>query len=446
MIHISQFYSCSSVKLACEMYYICEIGKYLKYNYNECVSLDGVLLHNDLRKSKLWDYFRMAVDEGWVVNHGLEPEVVAINIQFPLDYDMNEISNHMMVLDKVEFDNEDHRMRQTDINYAYRIPQKFQVSFQSKDNGTWFWTISGEEGSKFIENNMAMNHGRADQSWLSLIAMVAVERLLGDKGVERLLLLFDKQTVLNPLAVSYVMLLTEYTNCLTGWCYFKFSDTMDNITVNQLGYTAWYAKGKDLGLLSRFYTATEKRAYMKTLDIIEGDIVMCYERDHQQRRNYVKSIAGCHVAKVLKISETAITFELIHTTKTYFHGKEDFEDKTIAVKKMFGGSYPYSNLRTERKNIDYIDLGIGYLLYNERYFIVDLNECDDARVTRVTDGSRKDTLLLNQNNLIYWILEDYNYSYNRDRFLKKYFENSEPLRDKYLRGETLDEDWYYSES
>lgn len=446
MIHISQFYSCSSVKLACELYYICELGKYLKFNYGECVSLDGVLLHNDLKKSKLWDYFRMAVDEGWVVNHGIEPEVVAITIQFPLVYDYQDISNRLMVLEKVDFDNEDHKMRQIDADYAYRTPQKFQVSFQSMDGGTWFWTISGENGSKFTENNMAMNHGRADQSWLSLIAMVAVERLMGKKGVERLLLLFDRQTVLNPLAVSYVMLLTEYTNCLTGWCYYKFAESMDELTINQLGYTAWYAKGKDLGMLARFYNATEKHAHIKTLDIIEGDIVMCYERDHQQRRNYVKSIAGCHIAKVISISQTTVVLEFIHTTKTYFQGKEDFENKTIAVKKMFAGNYPYASLRTERKSIDLIDLGIGYMLYSEKYFIVDLLECDDTKVTRVTDGKRKDTLLLNQNNLIYWILEDYHYEYNRDRFLKKYFENSEPLRDKYLRGETLDEDWYYSVS
>lgn len=445
MIHVSQFYSCSSVRLACELYYICELGKYLKYKYGECISLDGVLLHNDLKKAKLWDYFRLAVDEGWIVNHGLDAERIAITLQFPLKYDTDAISNRMMCLEPVGFDSEEHHVRQLNVDYDFRHPKKFQVSFKSMDNGVWLWTMHGEDDSKFIENNKAFNHSRADQSWLSLIAMVAVDRLYGT-NVSRLLLLFDNQTILNPLAVSYVMLLTEYTNCLTGWCYFSFTDGVDDSTRNQLGYTAWYAKGRDLGMLSKFYNYKEKLEYMKELDIVEGDLVMCYERNRQQKHNYVKSIVSCHLAKVLEIGSTYIYLELINTTKTYFHGKEDFDDKTIAVKKMFSNKLPYAELRTEKRRFDFLDMGIEYMMYGEKYFMITLSESDDAKVARVSDGVRKDTLLLDQNNLVYWILEDYGYSYNKERFIQKYFTNGEPLRDKYMRGETLNEDWYYSVS
>lgn len=444
MVHISQFYSCSEVKLACELYYICELGKYSKFYHNKSVSLDGVILNSCLKKSKLWNYFRMAVSEGWLCNTGVSQDDIMITAQSPLNYDKLDIVNYLYTLDVVEFDSEDVTKRRNSYDYDTRTPIKSQISFELMTNHAWKWSINGADGKNFNVNNRSLNHNRADQSWLSLIAFVAVNRLF--TGYPDLLgLVFSNNTVLNTLAISYIMILSDETQALTGWCHYALDETISDNTKLQLGYTAWYAKGKDLGMLDRWYSGKEKFAYMKELNIGVGDLIMFYEREKAQKANYIKSIASCHLAKIVSLTDDNIVLELINTVKPYFMGKEDFDDHTIAVKKMYANNPPYMTLSTSKKEFSLADIGVQYYMYSERCFILPLEESDDIKVTRVSDGTRKDTLLLDQNNLIYWILKDYSYEFNEERFLKRYFSNSEPLYTRYMRGEVLEDCYYYTE-
>ena len=83
-VHISQFYSCSEVSLSSELYYLSELGKYLFLNYDRALSIDGVILNSVLKKSLYWDYFRVAVKQGWVVDTNLPSYETDITIQYPL--------------------------------------------------------------------------------------------------------------------------------------------------------------------------------------------------------------------------------------------------------------------------------------------------------------------------------------------------------------------------
>ena len=443
-VHISQFYACSEVTLACELYYICELGKYSKIQHDKPVSLDGVLLNSCLRKSVIWDYFRLAVQEGWLVNTGVSDSKLAINVQQPLNLDKQNISNYLFVLDEVAFDSDDIQKRRIDFDYDIKTPVKSQVSFELMENEKWLWSMNGFEGKNFMLNNRSLNHNHADQSWLSLIAMVAVNRLF--TGYPYVLgLKFSSNLVLNNMAISYVMLLADETQALTGWCFYNLDETISDATQLQLGYTAWYAKGRDMGMLDRWYTSKEKYEYLKQLDIQEGDLVMCYERDKAQRMNYVKSVAGCHLAKVVSLTDDSISLEFINTVKPYFMGKEDFDNHTIAVKKMYQNKLPYTELYTSKFSCSLADLGVEYMMHSERNFIVPLDETTDVKVIRVSDGVRKDTLIVDQNNLTYWILKDYKYKFNEERFLARFFKDEEPLYTRYMRGEELEPCYYYTE-
>ena len=115
----------------------------------------------------------------------------------------------------------------------------------------------------------------------------------------------------------------------------------------------------------------------------------------------------------------------------------------MAVKKMYMGIMPYESLRYQTQTLSLLDVGIEYMLYNEGYFIVPLDACTDVSEQWVTNGVTSDKLLLPQNDLIYWILKDYDVQFNEQRFLARYFSKSEPLYTRYMRGETL-EDCYYA--
>lgn len=443
-VHISQLYACSEVELACELYYICELGKYSKILHDKPISLDGIILNSVIEKSIIWDYFRMAVDEGWLVNTGVPADKLAINVQQPLNFDKRTVVNYLYTIDEVSFDSEDTMKRRVDYEYDLRTPVKSQVSFESMTDSAWVWSIEGADGKHFSTNNKSFNHNRADQSWLSLIAMVAIHRLYTGYP-ERLGLRFSNNAVLNNMAISYIMILDDMTQALTGWCLFNLDDSINEKTILQLGYTAWYAIGRDRGLLNKWYSGKEKYKYMQKLDMQAGDLVMYYERDKAQKMNYIKSIAGCHLAKIKSVSDDSISLQLIHTVKPYFMGKEDFDNHTIAVKKMYINNLPYKEIHTSEVSISLADIGVEYYMFSEKFFITPLDETDDMKVVRVSDGTRKDTLVLDQNNLIYWILKDYDYEFNEERFLKKFFSKEEPVYTRYMRGDVLEDYWYYKE-
>ena len=152
LVHISQFYACSSISQACELYYVCELGKYLYLNYGETLSLDGVLFKSHLKRSQLWDMFRIAVANGWVINTGVNEDDVSISIQNPIDYETKTLANVQIVLDEVPFDREDYEKRRNDVIYNLMTPVKMQVSFKERTGDYWLWTLDGEDDKNFCRN------------------------------------------------------------------------------------------------------------------------------------------------------------------------------------------------------------------------------------------------------------------------------------------------------
>lgn len=441
-IHVSQYYSCSKVKLAAELYYICELGKYSKIEHGHSVDLQGVNLTSALQKSVLWDYFRMAVANGWVTNTGIPAEELTITAQHPLALDKTNHRNLFLTLEVVEYDKDEATNRRQDPDFDLRTPVKSQVSFEKMEPSRWVWSAKGFEGKGFSVNNKSLNHNFADMAWVSLVAMVAVRRLFETDGPKQLELRFSGNMLINSMALSHLMVLDSMTQCLRGWVFYEFDETVSQKTQLQLSYFAWYSMGREFGMVDRWYNGREKLKYMRQLGLAVGDIVLYYEREPEQKMNYIKSIAGCYVAKIVQVNSRDIELELIHTAMPKFAGQEAFDDHTMAVKMMYTEKKPFETLRLSRVSLSMADIGVEYMLYSEHAFIVPLNHATDTVPTRVTDGVRQETLLLDQNNLIYWILEDYDYEYNRDKFLSTYFNGIEPARDRYLRGEVLEESYY----
>lgn len=444
-IHISQFYSCSKVRFASELYYICELGKYCRVEHGHSVDMAGVALTSGLQKSILWDYFRMSVLNGWLTNTGVPAEEIAVTAQHPLTLDKTNHRNLLLTLGAVEYDKEEATNRRQDPDFDLRTPTKSQVSFEKMEPSRWVWSAKGFDGKGFSVNNKSLNHNFADMAWVSLVAMVAVRRLFNRDGPRELLLRFSGNMLINSMALSHLMVLDSMTQCLKGWVSYEFDETVPQKTQLQLSYFAWYSIGREMGMVDRWYNGREKLKYMRQLGLEEGDIVLYYEREPEQKMNYIKSIAGCYVAKIVSVNSRDLELELIHTSMPKFAGKEAFDDHTMAVKMMYTENKPYETIRLSRVSMSMADVGVEYMLYSEHSFIVPLNHATDVVETRVTDGVREETLLLDQNNLIYWILEDYEYEYNRDRFLSTYFNGIVPVRDRYLRGEVLEKSYYPSD-
>lgn len=423
MLHISQFYPCSDVKDACELYYICELGKYLHFNYKEQLSIDGVVLHEVLASSILFDYFRLAIDEGWVTqaNWGYSPlEVTAEN---PLIADTRLVRNVLFTTEDVAFDREDKRKRDEDFLYAYRTPILTQVSFEDQNDEQWLWSIGGKDKRYFNVNNKSFCTSRtSSQNWLSLVAYVAVERMMTGSP-KRLLLEFGSHVCQTRDAIAYLAIMDDSLNCLKNWCYYYIDESVPDMMTKQLSYVAWIKQGEDMGYHSRWYSGKEKMQWCKDNDIQVGDLMMLYEREMAQKIDTVSKIAGCRLVRVDELREDGVRLTAVNCLKTRAQGIADWNDYTTAVKAMFCGKYPYERLTTSSLNLFINDVGFEHLMLHERYFLVPLDKCEDGISTLVDEGV---TMELTQNDFVYWVLKDYDFSFNEARFLDKYFSKRKP--------------------
>lgn len=440
-VHIAQIYLCSKVTLASELFYICELGKYLKYNHDACLSIDGVILDDVLQKSSVWDYFRLAVDEGWVVDSGLTESQYNISADKNYPWTSEELYNILYVCDEVPFDKEDNEKRRFDAEYNLRNPMKKQVSFEVRTNDYWLWTYKGEDGKFSVVNNKAMNNTHSKTCWVSLVAYVAIERLMTNSP-EKLLIQFNATIVQNSKALSYFLSLDDKTSCFFGWCAFNFDNSVTLSDKLHLGYLSWYVEGEDMGYLNRWYSPKEKFEHLKKLDLRVGDVVMLYERNRAQRLNYVKSIASCHLAIIKELDRRKITLLVCNTTKTYAQGKADFDDKTMIVKQMYMNGKPYENFNSTVRSFDISDMGIEYEMYSESYFIVPLTDTVDSRETLIgVKGEAPIKVELPQNEFCYWLLREYDIEFNIERYKQRYIDADEPVYDQYLRDRSVPEQY-----
>ena len=443
-VHISQFYPCSSISIASELCYVCELGKYMFLNHNTQLSLDGVVLDSVLKKSKIWDYFRIMVRSGYICDIGISSIDIDITVQNSIDWSSLQLRNVRFVTDEVSYDYADMRKRSEDLEYDMCTPKPFQVIFTEQRDDIWLLEMNSKNASANTTNAHSLNGQSGKQLWVSLVAYVAVERLVTGKP-NKLLLSFDSAVCVNYKALSYLLSLCDKTSCLYGWCFYMYDQTVTQMERLHQGYVSWYVEGEDLGMLGRFYSSKEKLEYLKKLDIKAGDVVMFYERSKTQKRDYLKAIASCHVAVIKAITSHGFDLLVINTTKLYYQGLYDFNDQTTIVKSMYTSSKPYEKLNATNRHIDFIDCGVEYEMRDELAFIVPLSSCSDSKISLVTDGEHVDKLVLPQNDFIYWLFKDYAVEFNEERFLERYFSARPTLYSMYMENGVVPEEFYFVE-
>jgi hypothetical protein len=436
-VHISQFYNCSKVTSAGELYYICELGKYLNTRFGYVLSLDGVILEDFLKKSHLWDMLRIAIYNGYVKDTNLADADTEISIQSPLRVTKTNFVNILLTEREVKYNREDDLKRKGDSFYDFTTPLFMQFSLKTKTDKAWLWKMSGYLDKFLSTNNSTFNYkGKGRQIWLSMLAYVAVNRLMEHRP-ESFVIHIDSQATYDLFTFSYVITLLNKTDAIKDWVFLYFDEKLSKETYLQLYYCAWYQEGRDLGLTQNFHSIQDKLSYMNKLDITIGDTVLVYVRNKEQSNNYAKSIKSCRIAIIREIKDTKIRVEYINTVKTRQQGVEDWKDMTMKVKQMYGNKNPNDKLSTSIENLNIYDTGIGHLLYDELQFITPLDEAEEFVEQWVSNDKFKDKIRLSQNDLIYWVFKEYKVNFNEDRFLAKYFKGETPLYTRYMNGDRL---------
>ena len=115
---------------------------------------------------------------------------------------------------------------------------------------------------------------------------------------------------------------------------------------------------------------------------------------------------------------------------------------------MYADKKPYEKLNTSIVRTDWYNCGVNHVFYDELEFITPIGEAEDIVISSIpvkgTDYKYR-FIRIPQNDLIYWMLEDYHYEYNKDRFLNTYFNGRTPLKEYYDNHLDLPEIFYLSE-
>lgn len=415
---LNQIYPCSKVELGSELFYICELGKYLQ-THGHVLSLSGIVFSSDLKKSNYWNYLQVAYRNGWLVDmpNSFEESLTPVTLHL--------VKNIQIVEDYVPWSAEEDTRRKTDEEYNTYTPRKKQVIFSTKTDDVWEFSPC-EEGAKNSVNIQSLKDDLISQSFVSLTAYVAVNRLL--TGVPKSFLLAPQLDFLAiTLSFADMTLLFEETNALNGWC---FADTGEEA---RFSYEGWWFKYSDLGYMSRYYTPSEKKAEFKKLGFCKGDVVFLYKRDKCQVLNNIKSISSCNYAIIRDVNKEGLILDVFFTRNTRFGESLKFESYPKELQNMYF-SDSYKNCRHSIKAIPWDTLGIEYMLYDEEFFISCIEKADNLVVQDCTEDLEEREFTLDCVNAIYWLLKDHEIDFDDEMYRKKHFKGVLPMWDAFKQG------------
>lgn len=430
VVHISQFYNCSEISVCSELYYVCELGKNLLMRGNKSLSLNGVVLSDTLRSSRYWDFFRIAVKSGWVINANVNDLSFDISIQSPVDD--SKFNNIFLVEEEYAYDAEDASKRRLDLMYDIMTPKKAHVEFAKRDADKWYFEFSKPSPSGAYSSSKDLNGKFSSQSWVSICAYVAVNRFLHGVPETFFLELGDSVVASKQLPTADILLLYQETDALKGWVNL-FLNVNEHLNL-QCGYQSWWFSKYESGLARREYAAKEKYEYASRLGIKTGDVVMLYERCIEQRFNYIKTISGARMAVVTSISKRGITLNTISNRKSKYSYQQIYDNFTDETKALYcNNSESLGKLRSATIYKDWIDLGVDGMLWSETEFIT-LLQGDDIQTLSIELEGQPVEIVLNEYDTIYWVLKDYDIDFDDERFVKLYYKNDIPAYEKYKQN------------
>lgn len=401
MKHATQIYPCSEVSTGSELYYLCEVGRYLK-NYGETLSLEGVIINKELSKSKFWSYFCYSIENGYIVNVGVPQSEVSINLEL---VDMSKFFT-------------------LDLSKPETSP-----AFKEKTNQVWSFSLEGSSSSDEVHNINLLNGMTRSQSWVSLVAYVSVERFLTGFP-NQLIMSFSNTVTYQRMAVADIYLLEEETSALNGWVTINY---LDRTTCD---YESWIYDKQDKGYMLKPVHSDDKKALLKKMGLRVGDPVFLYKRAKSGRsgesNNRVRDIEECKLAVIESVTKSGLSFTVLGKANTRLGKQKEFEACCAETRSMYK-SKNYLKSYTSRINFSWLDIGVDKLLFDEDYFFLDISQADTVSLW-VTNGVQEDYLTLSCQDGAYWVLKDGEIPFNEDSYKKRYTKDGITAYDRYMLG------------
>ena len=339
-MNVKDFIKNKEIKLVSELYYICELGKYIHHYTGQALDISEVYFNEQLRTTQQWNYFKLALINGWLVSF----HTVGINLYWEK---MNQIAN---------------------IFVWVSAPDKEPMQLSEIKNHTVIVKYEQTEQGLKIKPSLFNGRIRSELVYLSFIAHMVVKNTLADTHIKTIIDINAKEcTDLGAFTMVYSL---YETGVINDWVDLR----IDKDVEQELKYRAWALDGFEKELTYKEHSNAEKLDHMKELDIAEKDVVFIYTQGSQKTN---KPIVNCDLAIVKEITDTEITFVIVMNPRLRADIEQDYNNLNPKLRQMFSKK-DLDNLNIIEKTFSLEDLGIGQMVNKEKYFIEPLGKTRDT--------------------------------------------------------------------
>ena len=331
------------IRTVSELFYVCELGKYLYYYTGQALDISEVYFNEQLRNTQQWTYMKLALINGWIRSfHTMSIDLKGID--WP---GMKQIANIFVWVTEPEKE-------------PMQLSQISNHVITMKYNQT-------EDGYLELRPKRFSERIRSELVYLSFIAHMVIKNTLEKTHIKTLIKIESNSVDIGP----YVMVYDLYeSGLIKEWLEIKVNDGF----AKDLKYRAWLNDGFEKGISLKQYSNQEKLAYMKKLDIAEKDVVFIYTRRNSKVENTIKS---ADLAIINEIKENEIKFTVIMNPRLRADIEQDYNKLNPTLKQMFSKK-DLNNLNIIEKTFSMDDLGISQMVNKERYFIEPLGKTKDT--------------------------------------------------------------------
>ena len=309
----------------------------------------------------------------------------------------------------------------TDIDTTYF--SSLNMLYQSEDG--LHWTIDyanenyGEYRRKFLDLLSLGN------TLVHLVAYHLVNHIL-DGDSRKLTIHLDSQK-----AKSTFIYVNIYSCLQTiGWIrdYVDLDVDFGDYNVD-LDYSIHCNNGKVAGRY-KLWSVREKLDLLKKYGMVEGAILVLWERDGMCENNMYGKVKGTKLFRLDEVGDDFIGVTFISVNKTKEEVRQDYFDIDESVRYLFVDTLdkkPYQ----ESTELDICGVGIDNYFLDEDKFITLLDDSEEV-YKLVTINGKTANVKMSGVDAIYWLLCQYGVEFDKDMYKSMYYQGSkEPLWDMY---------------
>lgn len=295
------------------------------------------------------------------------------------------------------------------------------VEFRELSNEEWIFNYMDNP----IANKAVCGRNRS-KAYVSLLAYFLVYRAMTDAKP----VLHIAQSNIPASNCEYVelMILQTYGNKLIT------PDVMFLEMLNSNGkgsHPAWEADviwHRQLGEMCRAYGSDEKYKYAHSKFSV-GDVVLLYKRDKGSAQdNKIRGLVSCAIAIIESISNTGVSMRVFPAVETVLTTRRSIDEAGGRDKGSVWSIEDYRSFQVVNKSISWSDIGVDGMLWDEIYFITEVIDTDGSYQDIMTEEGVQ-TKFLSTPETVYAVFENRKVTYDKDRFLAKYFNGVSPYYD-----------------